>query len=86
MLRTKRQSRVGPAVRRLAGRPAVHGVEVGAVLTVNGRVFCGKPDSHPYELLLILIVVYHDNYRPVFARRFAQVQQNGAARHRVLEA
>jgi transposase InsO family protein len=28
------------------------GITVGAVLTDNGREFCGKPESHPYELLL----------------------------------
>ena len=28
------------------------GVEVGAVLTDNGREFCGRPEQHPYELLL----------------------------------
>jgi len=27
-------------------------VEVGAVLTDNGREFCGRPEQHPYELLL----------------------------------
>ena len=35
------------------------GVEVGAVLTDNGREFCGKPDSHPFELLLALEGVEH---------------------------
>jgi transposase InsO family protein len=35
------------------------GVEIGAVLTDNGREFCGKPDSHPYELLLALEGVEH---------------------------
>jgi transposase InsO family protein len=35
------------------------GVEVGAVLTDNGREFCGKPDSHPYELLLALEGIEH---------------------------
>lgn len=28
------------------------GITVGAVLTDNGREFCGRPDSQPYELLL----------------------------------
>lgn len=28
------------------------GVPVKAILTDNGREFCGKPESHPYELLL----------------------------------
>jgi hypothetical protein len=26
------------------------GITVGAVFTDNGRDFCGKPESHPYEL------------------------------------
>ena len=30
------------------------GVPVGAVLNDNGREFCGKPESHPYELLLAM--------------------------------
>jgi len=28
------------------------GVPVKAILTDNGREFCGQPESHPYELLL----------------------------------
>ena len=28
------------------------GVPVNAILTDNGREFCSKPESHPYELLL----------------------------------
>ncbi|NIV49145.1 MAG: IS481 family transposase [Gammaproteobacteria bacterium] len=35
------------------------GVEVGALLTDNGREFCGKPDSHPFELLLGLEEIEH---------------------------
>jgi transposase InsO family protein len=35
------------------------GVEVGAILTDNGREFCGKPDSHPFELLLALEGIDH---------------------------
>ena len=35
------------------------GVPVGAVLTDNGREFCGKPDSHPYELLLAVEGIEH---------------------------
>ena len=27
------------------------GVPVGAILTDNGREFCGRPEIHPYELL-----------------------------------
>ena len=37
------------------------GVPVGAILTDNGREFCGKPDSHPYELLLALEDIEHRN-------------------------
>jgi transposase InsO family protein len=39
------------------------GVELGAILTDNGREFCGKPDSHPYELLLSLEGVEHRTTR-----------------------
>jgi transposase InsO family protein len=35
------------------------GVPVGAVLTDNGREFCGKADSHPYELLTALEGIEH---------------------------
>jgi len=35
------------------------GVPVQAVLTDNGREFCGKPESHPYELLLSLHDIKH---------------------------
>jgi transposase InsO family protein len=35
------------------------GVEIGAVLTDNGREFCGKPHSHPYELFLALEGIEH---------------------------
>jgi transposase InsO family protein len=35
------------------------GVEIGSVLTDNGREFCGKPDSHPFELLLALEDIQH---------------------------
>jgi transposase InsO family protein len=35
------------------------GVEVGAVLTDNGREYCGRPDSHPYELLLAMDGIEH---------------------------
>ena len=34
-------------------------VTVGAVLTDNGREFCGKPESHPYELLLAVEGIEH---------------------------
>src|SRR4051812_6504182 len=35
------------------------GITVGAVLTDNGREFCGKPDQHPYELLLAVEGIKH---------------------------
>jgi transposase InsO family protein len=35
------------------------GVPVGAVLTDNGREFCGRADRHPYELLLALDEIEH---------------------------
>ncbi len=38
-------------------------VPVQAVLTDNGREFCGKPDSHPYELLLTMEGIEHRTTR-----------------------
>ena len=38
-------------------------VPVQAVLTDNGREFCGKPDSHPYELLLAMEGIEHRTTR-----------------------
>jgi hypothetical protein len=35
------------------------GAPVGAVLTDNGREFCGRPEKHPYELLLALEDIEH---------------------------
>ena len=35
------------------------GVPVGAILTDNGREFSGRPDNHPYELLLALHDIEH---------------------------
>jgi transposase InsO family protein len=35
------------------------GIEVGAVLTDNGREFCGRPEQHPYELLLAMEAIDH---------------------------
>ncbi|WP_024869322.1 IS481 family transposase [Pseudoxanthomonas suwonensis] len=35
------------------------GVPMQAMLTDNGREFCGKPDSHPYELLLAMENIEH---------------------------
>jgi hypothetical protein len=37
------------------------GVPVRAILTDNGREFCGKPRSHPYELLLAMEDIEHRN-------------------------
>jgi transposase InsO family protein len=39
------------------------GVPVGAVLTDNGREFCGLPDQHPYELLLAMENIEHRTTR-----------------------
>jgi len=39
------------------------GVAVGAVLTDNGREFCGRPASHPYELLLAMHEIDHRTTR-----------------------
>jgi transposase InsO family protein len=39
-----------------------HGLKVGAVLTDNGREFCGT-DAHPYEMYLILADVDHRRTR-----------------------
>jgi len=35
------------------------GVSVSAILTDNGREFCGRPEQHPYELLLALEGIEH---------------------------
>jgi transposase InsO family protein len=35
------------------------GVKVQAVLTDNGREYCGRPDNHPYELFLQLEDIEH---------------------------
>ena len=39
------------------------GLKVSAILTDNGREFCGKPDSHPYELLLTMEGIEHRTTR-----------------------
>jgi transposase InsO family protein len=39
------------------------GVPVGAVLTDNGREFCGRLDAHPYELLLAIEEIEHRTTR-----------------------
>lgn len=35
------------------------GVKVDAILTDNGREYCGLPDQHPYELLLAMEEIEH---------------------------
>jgi transposase InsO family protein len=37
------------------------GVSVGAILTDNGREFCGRPEHHPYELLAAMEGIEHRN-------------------------
>ena len=39
------------------------GVKIEAMLTDNGREFCGKPDAHPYQLLLTLEDIEHRTTR-----------------------
>lgn len=39
------------------------GVQVGAVLTDNGREYCGRSDQHPYELLLAMEEIDHRRTR-----------------------
>ena len=39
------------------------GVTVGAVLTDNGREFCGRPEAHPFELLLAMEEIEHRTTR-----------------------
>ena len=39
------------------------GVTLGAVLTDNGREFCGRPAAHPYELLLGMEGIEHRTTR-----------------------
>lgn len=34
-------------------------VQVGAILTDNGRESCGKPETHPYELLTAMEFIEH---------------------------
>ena len=40
-----------------------HGVVIEAVLSDNGREFCGRPDQHPYELFLQLEGIAHKTTR-----------------------
>lgn len=35
------------------------GVQVGAILTDNGREFCGRPEHHPFELLVAMEGIEH---------------------------
>ena len=42
---------------------AAIGLQVGAVLTDNGREFCGRPETHPYELLLAMAEIEHRTTR-----------------------
>jgi transposase InsO family protein len=37
------------------------GVPVGAILTDNGREFCGRPEHHPYKLLTAMEGIEHRN-------------------------
>jgi len=39
------------------------GVPVQSILTDNGREFCGKPESHPYELTLSMEDIEHRRTR-----------------------
>ena len=39
------------------------GVPIGAVLTDNGREFCGKAETHPFELLLAMEGIDHRTTR-----------------------
>ncbi|HWP65208.1 MAG TPA: IS481 family transposase, partial [Candidatus Limnocylindria bacterium] len=39
------------------------GVPVGAILTDNGREFCGREEPHPYELLLAMEGIEHRTTR-----------------------
>lgn len=40
-----------------------HGARIAAVLSDNGREFCGRSDSHPYELFLQLEEIEHRTTR-----------------------
>jgi transposase InsO family protein len=35
------------------------GVAISAILTDNGREYCGRPDQHPFELLLAMHGIQH---------------------------
>jgi hypothetical protein len=38
-----------------------HHIAIYTVLSDKNREFCGKPDSHPYELFLLLEDIEHKN-------------------------
>ena len=40
-----------------------HGATIDAILSDNGREFCGRPDRHPYELFLQLEGIAHRTTR-----------------------
>jgi hypothetical protein len=40
-----------------------HGTKIDAVLSDNGREFCGREDRHPYELFLQLEDIEHKRTR-----------------------
>ena len=40
-----------------------HGAVIDAILSDNGREFCGRPDQHPYELFLQLEGIAHKTTR-----------------------
>ena len=40
-----------------------HGATIDAILSDNGREFCGRPDRHPYELFLQLEDIVHKTTR-----------------------
>ena len=44
-------------------------ITVGAVLTDNGREFCGKPENHPYELLLAVEGIKHRTTKVAYSGR-----------------
>src|SRR5262249_5126063 len=48
-----------------------HGATIEAVLSDNGREFCGREDQHPYELFLQLEAIEHKR------TRVARPQSNG---------
>lgn len=57
-----------------------HGARIEAVLSDNGREFCGREDRHPYELFLQLEGIAHKR------TRVSRPQSNGIVErlHRTL--